>query len=136
MLTWRNEIISLHAGLRGSPSRQQIAHFACEVRARISGMLILTKRLKGCSPEAEASISKMVSTELSLSDGEIRDASCSAVRVVGRRSPFAPEGDWLRPILASESMTIAGGTSASSATLLASDTGACQKLNDPEDVGE
>ena len=26
--------------------------------------------------------------------------------------PLAPEGDWLRRILASESMTIAGGTSA------------------------
>ena len=28
-----------------------------------------------------------------------------------RRSPFAPDGDWLRRILYSESMTIAGGTS-------------------------
>jgi len=28
-----------------------------------------------------------------------------------RRSPFAPDGDWLRRTLQSESFTIAGGTS-------------------------
>ena len=30
---------------------------------------------------------------------------------LARRSPLAPDGDWLRWILASESMTVAGGTS-------------------------
>src|ERR1700693_5930942 len=46
--------------------RQQLAQFACEVAAKkYSGMRSLTKRLKGLPPRAEASISKMASTEVS-----------------------------------------------------------------------
>src|SRR5271156_4247060 len=93
--------------------RQQIAQFACEVAAKkYSGMRSLTKRLKGLPPGAEASISKMVSTELSQRMVKYSTRLLGEYALLERKSPFAPDGDWLRRILASESMTIAGGTSA------------------------
>src|SRR5580698_5746675 len=93
--------------------RQQIAQFACEVAAKkYSGMRSLTKRLKGQPPGAEASISKMVSTELSQRMVKYATRLLGEYALLERKSPFAPDGDWLRRILASESMTIAGGTSA------------------------
>ena len=61
---------------------------------------------------AEASISKMVSTELSQRMVKYATRLLGEYALLERRSPFAPDGDWLRRILASESMTIAGGTSA------------------------
>jgi alkylation response protein AidB-like acyl-CoA dehydrogenase len=93
--------------------RQQLAQFACEVAAKkYSGMRSLTKRLKGLPPGAEASISKMVSTELSQRMVKYATRLLGEYALLERRSHLAPEGDWLRRILASESMTIAGGTSA------------------------
>jgi len=92
--------------------RQQIAQFACEVTSKkYSGMRSLTKRLKGQLPGAEASISKLVSTELSQRMTKYSTRLLGAYSLLERRSPLAPDGDWLRLILASESMTIAGGTS-------------------------
>lgn len=93
--------------------RQQIAQFACEVAAKkYNGLRSLTKRLKGQLPGAEASISKLVSTELSQRMVKYATRLLGEYALLERRSPFAPDGDWLRRILASESMTIAGGTSA------------------------
>src|SRR5580698_523920 len=101
------------SALEDDEIRQQIAQFACEVAAKkYSGMRSLTKRLKGQPPGAEASISKMVSTELSQRMVKYATRLLGEYALLERKSPFAPDGDWLRRILASESMTIAGGTSA------------------------
>jgi alkylation response protein AidB-like acyl-CoA dehydrogenase len=92
--------------------RQQLAQFACEVAAKkYNGLRSLTKRLKGQLPGAEASISKLISTELSQRMVKYTTRLLGEYALLERRSPFAPDGDWLRRILASESMTIAGGTS-------------------------
>ncbi len=111
--------LAKHCKVNGAPAyedpsiRQQIAQFACEVAAKkYSGMRSLTKRLKGQPPGAEASISKMVSTELSQRMVKYSTRLLGEYALLERRSPLAPDGDWLRRILASESMTIAGGTSA------------------------
>ena len=54
------------AGAMDDEIRQQIAQFAIEVAAKkYNGLRALTKRLKGQQPGAEASIGKLVSTELS-----------------------------------------------------------------------
>ncbi len=93
--------------------RQQIAQFACEVAAKkYNGFRALTKRLKGQLPGAEASISKLVSTDLSQRMVKYTTRLLGHYALLERHSPLAPDGDWLRRILASESMTIAGGTSA------------------------
>ena len=92
--------------------RQQLAQFACEVAAKkYNGLRSLTKRLKGQLPGAEASISKLISTELSQRMVKYTTRLLGEYALLERRSPFAPEGDWLRRILSSEAMTIAGGTS-------------------------
>ncbi len=92
--------------------RQQIAQFACEVAAKkYNGLRSLTRRLKGQLPGAEASISKLISTELSQRMTKYSARLLGGYALLERRSPLAPDGDWLRRILASESMTIAGGTS-------------------------
>lgn len=92
--------------------RQQIAQFACEVAAKkYNGLRSLTKRLKGQMPGAEASISKLISTELSQRMIKYATRLLGQYALLERRSQFAPDGDWVRRILASESMTIAGGTS-------------------------
>ncbi len=92
--------------------RQQLAQFACEVAAKkYNGLRSLTKRLKGQLPGAEASISKLISTELSQRMTKYATRLLGGYALLERRSPLAPDGDWLRRILASESMTIAGGTS-------------------------
>jgi alkylation response protein AidB-like acyl-CoA dehydrogenase len=110
--------VAKHSNVNGTPAyedpaiRQQIAQFACEVAAKkYSGMRSLTKRLKGLPPGAEASISKMVSTELSQRMVKYVTRLLGGYALLERKSPFAPEGDWSRRILASESFTIAGGTS-------------------------
>ncbi|HJU27660.1 MAG TPA: acyl-CoA dehydrogenase family protein [Candidatus Binataceae bacterium] len=107
--------IPSHGGVAADEDeiRQQLAQFAIEVTAKkYNGLRSLTKRLKGQQPGAESSIGKLVSTELS------QRMTRFAARILGnyatleRRSPFAPDGDWMRRILQSESLTIAGGTSA------------------------
>jgi alkylation response protein AidB-like acyl-CoA dehydrogenase len=109
----KRNLVNGQPAYEDSSIRQQIAQFACEVAAKkYSGMRSLTKRLKGLPPSTEASISKMVSTELSQRMIKFTTRLLGEYALLEKRSAFAPEGDWLRRILASESMTIAGGTSA------------------------
>jgi alkylation response protein AidB-like acyl-CoA dehydrogenase len=92
--------------------RQQLAQFAIEVAAKkYNGLRALTRRLKGQLPGPESSIGKLVSTELTQRMIKFSVRLLGEFALLERRSPFAPEGDWLRRILYSESMTIAGGTS-------------------------
>jgi alkylation response protein AidB-like acyl-CoA dehydrogenase len=93
--------------------RQQLAQFAIEVAAKkYNGLRALTRRLKGQLPGPESSIGKLVSTELTQRMVRFSARLLGEYAMLERRSPFAPDGDWLRRILYSESMTIAGGTSA------------------------
>jgi alkylation response protein AidB-like acyl-CoA dehydrogenase len=93
--------------------RQALAQFAIEVAAKkYNGLRALTRRLKGQLPGPESSIGKLVSTELNQRMIKFSARLLGGFAMLERRSPFAPEGDWLRRILYSESMTIAGGTSA------------------------
>jgi alkylation response protein AidB-like acyl-CoA dehydrogenase len=93
--------------------RQQLAQFAIEVAAKkYNGLRALTRRLKGQMPGPESSIGKLVSTELTQRMVKFSARLHGGFATLERRSPFAPDGDWLRRILYSESLTIAGGTSA------------------------
>jgi alkylation response protein AidB-like acyl-CoA dehydrogenase len=93
--------------------RQQIAQFAIEVKAKkYNGLRALTKRLKGQQPGAESSSGKLASTELSQRMTKFAARLLGVYATLERRSPFAPDGDWMRRILQVESLTIAGGTSA------------------------
>jgi alkylation response protein AidB-like acyl-CoA dehydrogenase len=92
--------------------RQQIAQFAIEVTAKkYNGLRALTKRLKGQQPGAEASIGKLISTELSQRMTKFASRLLGPFATLERRSLFAPDGDWMRRTLQAESLTIAGGTS-------------------------
>ncbi len=92
--------------------RQQLAQFAIEVAAkRYNGLRSLTKRLKGQLPGAEASISKLVSTDLGQRMTKFVTRLMPGYAMLDCDSAFAPRGDWMKRILQSESMTIAGGTS-------------------------
>ncbi len=102
-----------HAAIEEDDIRQQLAQFAIEVNAKkYNGLRSLSKRLKGQQPGAEASISKLVSTDLQQRMIKFASRLLGGYAMLERRSPFAPNGDWMRRILGSESMTIAGGTSA------------------------
>ncbi|MGH7918005.1 MAG: acyl-CoA dehydrogenase family protein, partial [Candidatus Binataceae bacterium] len=93
--------------------RQQLAQFATEVSAKkYNGLRAMTKRLKGQQPGAEASIGKLVSTDLSQRMTKFAARLLGPYALLERRSNFAPDGDWMRRILQVESLTIAGGTSA------------------------
>jgi alkylation response protein AidB-like acyl-CoA dehydrogenase len=93
--------------------RQQLAQFAAEVSAKkYNGLRAMTKRLKGQPPGAEASIGKLVSTDLSQRMTKFAARLLGPYAFLERRSEFAPDGDWMRRILQVESLTIAGGTSA------------------------
>ena len=92
--------------------RQAIAQFAIEVAAKkYNGLRALTKRLKGQQPGAESSIGKLVSTELSQRMTKFAMRLLGGYATLERKSAFAPDGDWMRRILSSEALTIAGGTS-------------------------
>ncbi len=92
--------------------RQQLAQFAIEVAAKkYNGLRTLSRRLKGLLPGPEASISKLNSTELGQRMIKFSTRLMGPYALLERRSPFAPDGDWMKRILQSESMTIAGGTS-------------------------
>jgi alkylation response protein AidB-like acyl-CoA dehydrogenase len=92
--------------------RQRIAQFAIEVTAKkYNGLRALTKRLKGQQPGAEASIGKLISTELSQRMTKFASRLLGPFATLERRSLFAPDGDWMRRTLQAESLTIAGGTS-------------------------
>ncbi len=93
--------------------RQQIAQFAIEVTAKkYNGLRGLSKRLKGQQPGAESSIGKLISTDLSQRMTKFATRLLGGYSMIERKSPFAPDGDWMRRILNVEMLTIAGGTSA------------------------
>jgi alkylation response protein AidB-like acyl-CoA dehydrogenase len=93
--------------------RQQIAQFAIEVTAKkYNGLRALSKRLKGQQPGAESSIGKLISTDLSQRMTKFATRLLGGYAMMERKSPFAPDGDWMRRILNVEMLTIAGGTSA------------------------
>ena len=80
--------------------RQQIAQFAIEVAAKkYNGLRRLTKRLKGQQPGAEASICKLISTDLSQRMTKFATRLLGEYALLERQSPFAPDGDWMRRIL-------------------------------------
>ena len=92
--------------------RQQLAQFAIEVAAKkYNGLRSLSRRLKGLQPGSEASISKLVSTDLGQRMVKFATRLLGEFAMLESHTPFAPRGDWMKRILASESMTIAGGTS-------------------------
>ncbi|MGC1678203.1 MAG: acyl-CoA dehydrogenase family protein [Candidatus Binataceae bacterium] len=92
--------------------RQQLAQFAIEVAAKkYNGLRSLSRRLKGLQPGSEASISKLVSTDLGQRMVKFATRLLGEYAMLESHTPFAPRGDWMKRILASESMTIAGGTS-------------------------
>ncbi len=92
--------------------RQQIAQFAIEAAAKkYNGWRGLTRRLKGLPPGPESSIGKMLSTELLQRMTKFAGRLLGQYALLEYRTPFAPEDEgWLRRILYSESLTIAGGT--------------------------
>ena len=103
--------INGHRPIDDPAIRQQLAQFAIETQSKkYSGLRSLTKRLKGLPPGPEASVSKLVSTELTQKMIKFSQRLLGQYALLERRSPYAPEGDWMRRILGSESMTIAGGT--------------------------
>jgi len=108
----RGAIIDGRSAAEDAEIRQQLAQFAIEVAAKkYNGLRSLTRRLKGQLPGPESSIGKLVSTELTQRMVKFSVRLLGEFALLERRSPFAPDGDWLRRILYSESMTIAGGTS-------------------------
>src|ERR1700686_1791915 len=108
----RGAIVDGHLAAEDDEVRQQLAKFGIEVAAKkYNGLRSLTRRLKGQLPAPESSIGKLVSTELTQRMVKFSVRLLGEFALLERRSPFAPDGDWLRRILYSESMTIAGGTS-------------------------
>ncbi len=96
-----------------SAIRQQLAQFAIEAAAKkYNGLRSLTSRLKGLPPGPEASISKLVSTELAQRMVKFATNLLGHYALLDPRSPLAPSGAWLLRILGCESLTIAGGTTA------------------------
>ncbi len=93
--------------------RQQLAQFAIEAAAKkYNGMRSLTSRLKGLPPGPEASISKLVATELTQRMVKFATNLLGQYALLEQRSALAPSGAWLLRILGCESLTIAGGTTA------------------------
>ena len=75
----RGAIIDGRSAAEDDEIRQQIAQFAIEVTAKkYNGLRALSKRLKGQQPGAEASIGKLVSTELSQRMVKYSRRACSA----------------------------------------------------------
>jgi alkylation response protein AidB-like acyl-CoA dehydrogenase len=108
----RGALIDGRSAVEDDEIRQALAQFAIEAAAKkYNGLRALTRRLKGQLPGPESSIGKLVSTELTQRMIKFSARLLGGFAMLERRSPFAPDGDWLRRILYSESMTIAGGTS-------------------------
>jgi len=102
-----------HSAAHDDEIWQQIAQFAIEVTAKkYNGLRALSKRLKGQQPGAESSIGKLISTDLSQRMTKFATRLLGGYAMIERKSPFAPDGDWMRRILNVEMLTIAGGTSA------------------------
>jgi alkylation response protein AidB-like acyl-CoA dehydrogenase len=101
-----------HPALEDDDVRQQLAQFAIEVAAKkYNGLRVLSRRLKGLLPGPEASISKLISTDLGQRMIKFSSRLLGYYTVLDHESAFAPRGDWMKRILGCESMTIAGGTS-------------------------
>jgi len=101
-----------HRAVEEDDIRQQLAQFAIEVTAKkYNGLRTLSRRLKGLLPGPEASVSKLISTELGQRMTKFSARLLGEYAMLEPHSPFAPHGDWMKRILQSESMTIAGGTS-------------------------
>ncbi|HLI63017.1 MAG TPA: acyl-CoA dehydrogenase family protein [Terriglobales bacterium] len=99
--------------IENSAIRQQLAQFAIEAAAKkYNGLRSLTSRLKGLPPGPEASISKLVSTELTQRMVKFATHLLGQYALIEQHSPLAPSGAWLLRILGCESLTIAGGTTA------------------------
>ncbi len=108
----RGALIDGRPAVEDDEIRQALAQFAIEAAAKkYNGLRALTRRLKGQLPGPESSIGKLVSTELTQRMIKFSARLLGGFAMLERRSPYAPDGDWLRRILYSESMTIAGGTS-------------------------
>jgi alkylation response protein AidB-like acyl-CoA dehydrogenase len=91
--------------------RQQLAQFAIEAAAKkYNGMRSMTSRLKGLPPGPEASIGKLVSTELTQRMVKFATHLLGQYALIEPRSALAPSGGWLLRILGCEAMSIAGGT--------------------------
>ncbi|HVC43667.1 MAG TPA: acyl-CoA dehydrogenase family protein [Candidatus Binataceae bacterium] len=102
-----------HPAIEDDEIRQQLAQFAIEVTAKkYNGLRSLSRRLKGQQPGAESSIGKLISTDLSQRMTKFATRLLGGYAMIERKSPFAPDGDWMRRILNVEMLTIAGGTSA------------------------
>jgi alkylation response protein AidB-like acyl-CoA dehydrogenase len=109
----RNVKVNGRPAIENNDIRQQLAQFAIEVSAKkYNGLRSLTKRLKGQLPGAEASISKLISTDLGQRMTKFVTRLMPGYAMLDHDSAYAPHGDWMKRILQSESMTIAGGTSA------------------------
>ncbi len=99
--------------IEDSAIRQQLAQFAIEAAAKkYNGLRSLTSRLKGLPPGPEASISKLVSTELTQRMTRFAANLLGHYALIERNDPLAPSGAWLLRILGCEATTIAGGTTA------------------------
>jgi alkylation response protein AidB-like acyl-CoA dehydrogenase len=99
--------------IENSAIRQQLAQFAIEAAAKkYNGLRSLTSRLKGLTPGPEASISKLVSTELTQRMVKFAANLLGQYALIEQHSPLAPSGAWLLRILGCEALTIAGGTTA------------------------
>ncbi len=116
-----SELVELARGIEynGRPAiedsaiRQQLAQFAIEAAAKkYNGLRSLTSRLKGLPPGPEASISKLVSTELTQRMTRFAANLLGHYALIERNDPLAPSGAWLLRILGCEAITIAGGTTA------------------------
>ena len=108
----RNSTIDGHSAIEDNSIRQQLAQFAIEAAAKkYGGLRSLSRRLKGLLPGPEASISKLNSTELGQRLTKFSTRLLGQYAMLETQSAYAPRGDWMKRILQSESMTIAGGTS-------------------------
>ena len=108
----RGSLIGGRPAIEDDDIRQQLAQFAIEVTAKkYNGLRSLTRRLKGQLPGPESSIGKLVSTELTQRMTKFSTRLMGEYALIERHARFAPDGDWMRRILWTEAMTIAGGTS-------------------------
>ncbi len=108
----RGSLIGGRPAIEDDDIRQQLAQFAIEVTAKkYNGLRSLTRRLKGQLPGPESSIGKLVSTELTQRMTKFSTRLMGEYALLERHARFAPDGDWMRRILWTEAMTIAGGTS-------------------------
>ncbi len=93
--------------------RQQIAQFACDAAAlRYTNLRQLTRRLKGLPPGPEGSGAKLAVSDLILRSAKFAMELLGPYSQIEQDAAFALDsGKWSYRMLASRTMTIAGGTS-------------------------